>query len=589
MILLLKAAVKGGALGDLFAVSVAVKGHTTAGGTYVAPYQAVRHKAPAAAGPAPRKPDKAWADAALAKEAAVWKPRVMQGARPMFRSVSPAALQDLVAKGAVHGKGNTFSDDRRHVFFGDALTPSIIRQGEELDRQAHVALMGTPLEASFDAADKAERDARDALRAYDAKPGKRDWRERGKIADSLNDAQAAARKARDDWRAASNAWIVARRKAIAGAPYTSAILETHPLDGGLHYSAAHGMSGMSGDEFGFPDGFVRGADVARVHLVSGGQIVRTAGLEELTAEMAPAPPAATPSVVSYNSGASSPAHLRGYIVAGSPVGVSLSEFNPGSATWDMVVGYAQRGGQVFVDSGAFPAFTRGEPVDWARNMALVQRLTEEARGARLHIVMPDLIGDQEGSLDLLSDHADYVRGVIGAGHDALVAIQKGPLSPRMAWNEAVHILGTDDFTVCVPSNKAAFSIGDLEDLMGGRDKPARVHFLGVAGNLRKLAELAAVVHRANPSCIVTSDANRIRAKVGQGRPMTEAAKVAQVQLRDAFAHLLDDQPELQRLWLEQADQSLGTAATTMAVHATEMADRRQPDLFTGKPLRKAIP
>lgn len=44
-ILFLKAAIRGGAMGDLFAEKVTVQGHTQ-GSTYVAPYQATRHKAP---------------------------------------------------------------------------------------------------------------------------------------------------------------------------------------------------------------------------------------------------------------------------------------------------------------------------------------------------------------------------------------------------------------------------------------------------------------------------------------------------------------------------------------------------------------
>ncbi len=45
-ILFLKAAIRGGAMGDLFSAPVQVAGHTTAAGTYVAPYTATRMKAP---------------------------------------------------------------------------------------------------------------------------------------------------------------------------------------------------------------------------------------------------------------------------------------------------------------------------------------------------------------------------------------------------------------------------------------------------------------------------------------------------------------------------------------------------------------
>lgn len=295
---------------------------------------------------------------------------------------------------------------------------------------------------------------------------------------------------------------------------------------------------------------------------------------------------ATPPVVSYSSGASSPGHLRGYILSGSPVGVSLAEFGEGSPAWDMVVDYARHGGAVFVDSGAFPAFTKGQPVDWDRNADLVAKLCHAAAGARLHLMMPDVIGDQAASLRLLRQRRGQVLDVIASGHDALVAIQRGKLSPHDCWREAVAILGTEDFTACVPSNKVAFSPAELGNLMQGPDGPDRVHFLGVAGNLPKLATLAAIVHKAHPTCVVTSDANRIRAKVGPGRPLTETRASMLATLKDAFLSLLDD-PEHKRLFAEQADRVLGAAATTAAVHITEQAGRRQPDLFGGSPMRKA--
>lgn len=317
----------------------------------------------------------------------------------------------------------------------------------------------------------------------------------------------------------------------------------------------------------------------------------------------------TPPVISYSSGATAPAQLRGYIVAGTPIGVSLSEMAPGSASWDMVVGYAQRGGRIFVDSGAFPAFMQGirqggqgGTVDWAEWRKKVATLIYNTlggegherttiEGPRLHIVMPDVIGQQAESLQLLAENREFVRAVIDARQDALVAIQKGELGPYDCWREAARILGTDDFTACVPSNKVAFSEEDLGSLMGGAVKPSRVHFLGVAGNLRKLASLAAIVHRANPSCIVTSDANRLRAKVGQGRPLTEGKAKWDRRLKEMFRELAVEGGHHE--WVEglndgTADGAIEPAATTTAIVEDEARGRQQQDLFGGVPLRKNL-
>lgn len=294
-----------------------------------------------------------------------------------------------------------------------------------------------------------------------------------------------------------------------------------------------------------------------------------------------APYERTPPVISFRSGASAPADFRGYVMAGHPVGVSLAEFGPGSATWDMVAGYAARGGKVFVDTGAFTSFTKGQPVDWDRTVELQQRLARDAGPrARLHFVAPDVVGDQAASLALLARYRADMRRLIDAGHDVLVPIQRGALKPYDAWRAAADILGTDRFTAAVPSNKVAFSREELAELFDGPIKPPSVHFLGVAGNKAKLAALAAVVHRRHPLAQVTSDANRIRAMTGKGRAVTEETPRLVAVLKDAFASLLDD-PKLREAWNAQAERALGAVPRALAIAGAEKKPGRQSDLFGG--------
>lgn len=276
----------------------------------------------------------------------------------------------------------------------------------------------------------------------------------------------------------------------------------------------------------------------------------------------------------YRSGASSHGMMRGYIMAGVPFGVALTEMRPGTPAWYLMLDHGARGGEIFVDSGAFPAFTRGEAVDWTRNKAMVRQMIAEAPGARFHIVMPDVIGDQDASLALLRENADYIREVIAAGQDALVPIQKGRLSPREAYEEAVRILGTDDFTASLPSNKAAFSTADLDNLMSGPRKPQRVHFLGIAGRKEMLRDMAAVVHRHSPDTFITSDANRLRAKVGKGRAVTNDRADWETALFDSFRQLLEMQrPELVAAWDEQGRKKVSSIATSYAIFTDERAER----------------
>lgn len=249
--------------------------------------------APQPLGPTPRQARLTeWADTALEAEGDFWKPARHATPQPLYRSVSRNGLQDLIDKGAVHGKGNTFSDARRHVFFAASMDASTIRQGEELERQAHVALASSP-EAMAVVAAMGRRDQLDAAVKQANKdplpPGaarKAAIRAYSMLAADAWDAGQAVRDAETAYRQASNAWIVAKRAANKNVAFTSAVLETAPMAGGLHYSYAHGMSGMKADEYAFPHGHVTAGDVTRVHLVKDGKPVAVVSLEEAARRLA---------------------------------------------------------------------------------------------------------------------------------------------------------------------------------------------------------------------------------------------------------------------------------------------------------------
>ena len=93
-------------------------------------------------------------------------------------------------------------------------------------------------------------------------------------------------------------------------------------------------------------------------------------------------------------------------------------------------------------------------------------------------------------------------------------------------------------------------------------------------------ELAAAVHKVNPRCIVTSDANRLHAKVGQGRLLTTARASWEASLRASWQQLVDEiHPHLKEAWDKHQDTIVGSTPTTFAIMADEKASRRQDDLF----------
>jgi hypothetical protein len=230
-------------------------------------------------------------------------------------------------------------------------------------------------------------------------------------------------------------------------------------------------------------------------------------------------------VTIFRSGANAPADFRGYVEAGVPVGVSLAKMSPNSATNQLLLDYARKGGQVFVDSGAFTAFTRGTPVDFAQVLERQLDLAKAADGARLHFVMPDVIGDQAESLRLITAHADSIKELIRLGQDVMVPLQKGEMAPRDLFAAVRDVLGTSDFTAAIPFNKVPFSHDDLRDLFAGGDGPQRVHLLGIAGRQNALAAATAVIREAGgPNVAISADASRINAGVGEGRAITEGQK-----------------------------------------------------------------
>jgi hypothetical protein len=221
----------------------------------------------------------------------------------LYRSVSVPELIDIFKTGKVLGNSNRFneSDPRKWVFFGDAITPHIIHQGEEIQRQAVFALQSQDIQKkanAFDAkyaafiektrqAAKVERELADKY--WEARATKN-----ASLIAKADTALQAAKQVCADMRIKNSAFqkkmqkmkleyraalkiehegIAFKQKSM---PFTSAVIETHPMLGGLHYSHRHGGSGMGEtDEYGFPSGEVTWNDITRIHLVKNREVIDT--------------------------------------------------------------------------------------------------------------------------------------------------------------------------------------------------------------------------------------------------------------------------------------------------------------------------
>lgn len=239
-------------------------------------------------------------------------PRPMRDPRVLYRSVSLPELADIAVRGSVSGRENRFNefDQRRLVFFGDALTSELIFQGEDLDRQALNALSNEPVSLEFrelieerSAVTQSFSAEYDRLSATGSRL--RVYGDQGKTIADMRRGSAFAMNSVANWiippsahlyrlakrlrgldeevnilrkryREMERGWFQRENEARLTRPFTSVVIETVPLSHGFRYSPDHGQSGMGAeDEFGFHTDSVLVADLARIHCVKDREIVRT--------------------------------------------------------------------------------------------------------------------------------------------------------------------------------------------------------------------------------------------------------------------------------------------------------------------------
>jgi hypothetical protein len=178
----------------------------------------------------------------------------------------------------------------------------------------------------------------------------------------------------------------------------------------------------------------------------------------------------------------------------------------------------------FVDSGAFNAFRSGETLDWQHVLGVYRDLGEAIPVERRHllsVVMPDIVGDQAGTLALQRTFEPEIRVLQDMGLTTMLAIQRGERDPVAVYRDLVEVFG-DRFVAALPCNERAFSNDAVLDF-ASRAHPPRLHLLGrVRESRRILSHLTLFA----PDTVVSADANRLRAKVGEGRPLTMNTRAA---------------------------------------------------------------
>lgn len=237
---------------------------------------------------------------------------------------------------------------------------------------------------------------------------------------------------------------------------------------------------------------------------------------------APAAPPAETGLTHFRSGiARSPADFQGFVDARVPVGITATGLSP--KIEDMAVAYVREGGKVFIDSGAFNAFTKGTPVDFDAILQVYQRIaarmpTQTRRN--LFVVAPDIVGDAAATTNLQQRYAPEIQRLVDQGVQVVIPVQAGDVPNakvlQQRIQQAIAPFGSS-VVIGLPGNAAAISRTVLMEWAKTYQAPAnRVHLFGV-GDTNLTRDLAPVLKAQGIT--LSSDSNRVAAIIGKDRPV----------------------------------------------------------------------
>lgn len=233
----------------------------------------------------------------------------------------------------------------------------------------------------------------------------------------------------------------------------------------------------------------------------------------------------------FHSGNSALSDFRGYLMAKNSIGVQIQLCF--EHVRKLMLDYNSQDGRLFVDNGSFSCFRKDKQVDFDKVLRAYLELVENAQKPELlSLVAPDVVGNQQASLELLKQYKKQLFKLVCLGVDLIVPIQLGNLSLEEAYKEAVTTLGTKAFRVGLPSNEKAIALETVLEFVSIA-QPKSIHFLGLA--ITKFDNVVDKIKAVAPQTHISADATTLRAKLKKGSKLASLIEAKTKQALEALS------------------------------------------------------
>lgn len=230
-------------------------------------------------------------------------------------------------------------------------------------------------------------------------------------------------------------------------------------------------------------------------------------------------------VMVFASGVNQKAEIDGFAKLQIPIGVSVARLDQ-----DALKRLITLQAPLMVDSGAFSELPSSKRkgvcrsishLEWERRLAIYLVIASALHEQAL-LVAPDKVGDQAETLRRLDRYRNWLRRVSATGARLLIPLQVGVLSHIAFYKTAQQTAGVP-LIPAMPLRKAATSAESLLRFVS-EVKPKYLHLLGMGIDHPRAVPLIQAVRYYCPDAFITMDSNRLRAVVGQDRPLTRAER-----------------------------------------------------------------